>query len=350
MYEKLTPEEQFKKNFHRYLTPYKLGRPVLQGSGIPGTFDSQAVDIPFVFRHHGKFHMVYTGFDGRGYQSALAVSDDLLHWTHKGMILGRLENSDRWDRVGAGVTWLIKEKDSLFETPRLKKIDGKYWLVYHSYPGEGYEEGPAEIGLAWTQDEELLDWHRLDKPVFSWRDGEEWECGGLYKGCIVDGGDGWNYLLYNAKNAIPRWNEQMGVARSRDLFHWERMLKHPAIPVSADGWDSRFVSAPTIVRDGDLWLDFFFGYDGMKYKHAMQGLAYSSDLIHWTKHPDPILQNGAPGELDANHAHKASLFYWDGTLYHFYCATRSYQPGDPAEALGEFRTITVAASKPFLNK
>lgn len=44
--------------------------------------------------------MLYTGLDGKGYQSALAVSDDLLHWQHKGIILKRRENTDRWDRMG----------------------------------------------------------------------------------------------------------------------------------------------------------------------------------------------------------------------------------------------------------
>ena len=35
------------------------------------------MDIPFDFFHEGKYYMVYTGFDGIGYQSALAQSDDL---------------------------------------------------------------------------------------------------------------------------------------------------------------------------------------------------------------------------------------------------------------------------------
>ena len=29
-----------------FLTPYKLGKPVLTGSGRPGTFDEKAVDVP----------------------------------------------------------------------------------------------------------------------------------------------------------------------------------------------------------------------------------------------------------------------------------------------------------------
>ena len=71
--------------------------------------------------------MLYTGFDGQGYQSALAVSDDLIHWTHKGVILKRDLDSGRWDRVGGAATWMIKESDGLEDLPRLRKVDGKYW-------------------------------------------------------------------------------------------------------------------------------------------------------------------------------------------------------------------------------
>ena len=85
------------ERIQKYLTPYKYTRPVLTGSGIKGAFDEQAVDIPFVFWHDGLYHMRYTGFDGTGYQSALAVSDDLLNWKHKGMVLTRDLDSGRWD-------------------------------------------------------------------------------------------------------------------------------------------------------------------------------------------------------------------------------------------------------------
>jgi predicted GH43/DUF377 family glycosyl hydrolase len=77
-----------------YAAPYKYGRAVLEGSGVEGMFDSLAVDVPFVFRHQNKYFMLYTGFDGTGYQSALATSDDLLNWKHYGMVLERLNKQD----------------------------------------------------------------------------------------------------------------------------------------------------------------------------------------------------------------------------------------------------------------
>lgn len=331
-----------------YLTPFKYPEPVLQGSGKQGAFDSRGVDIPFVFEHMGEYHMLYTGFDGQGYQSALAVSRDLLHWTHKGVILRRNLTSGRWDCNGGAATWLIKESDALRTMPRLRKIDGRYYMLYHSYPGSGYEEGPAEIGLAWTEDPTLLHWNFLDRPVFSWRDGADWEAGGLYKGAVIRHDGKW-YLFYNAKNRAEHWIEQTGAAVSDDLIHWTRLSEEPLLPVTPGAWDATFASDPCVVRDGDLWLNFYYGIgeacaDGDY--HAQDGLALSRDMLHWEKVRGPIVPYGPPGAADSGHAHKASVFWKDGTLYHFYCGTRPWRQEDPTELYGECRTICVAASRP----
>lgn len=329
------------KIVQKYVTPYKWEKPVLTGSGLSGAFDEKAVDIPFVFWHRGQYHMMYTGFDGISYQSALAVSDDLIHWSFKGMVTERRSDSSRWDRTGAAGTWLIKESDNLQDMPKLRKIDGKYWMVYHSYPQTGYEEGPAELGLAWTEDEELLDWNFPEQPFFSWKDGADWERGGLYKACIVQKDGRW-HLFYNAKNQESKWIEQTGLAVSEDLVHWERIGREPVLKAEPGTWDWRFVSDPCILRDGDLWLDFYFGFDG---DHAREGLAVSKDLIHWEKVERPILECGPEYSYDSRHAHKASVFMAEGTLYHFYCGVRPWQEGDPTSVYDEFRTIMAASSR-----
>lgn len=135
----------------KYLTPYRYEKPVLHGSGMLGAFDEKAVDIPFVFWHQNKYYMLYTGFDGKGYQSALATSDDLLHWEHKGVILKRNLDSDRWDRIGGAATWMIKESDDFNQMSRLENGYGvrnvieriklnygeKYGVIFESSPGKG---------------------------------------------------------------------------------------------------------------------------------------------------------------------------------------------------------------------
>jgi len=64
--------------------------------------------------------------------------------------------------------------------------------------------------------------------------------------------------------------------------------------------------------------------------------------------PEPVLRAGGSGELDEIHAHKASMVFHDGVLYHFSCAVRRSRDGDPTRALsGDFRCITVATSRPL---
>ena len=73
-----------------YRAPYKLGLPIIAPSGTPGAFDQLAVDHPRLFVHDGRFYLSYLGYDGISYQTALAVSDDLLHWERVGMVFDAL--------------------------------------------------------------------------------------------------------------------------------------------------------------------------------------------------------------------------------------------------------------------
>lgn len=326
-----------------YLTPYKLNKPILSPSGTPGRFDECAVDAPHLFWHNNRYYLMYVGFDGKGYQTALATSTNLIDWTFEGLILRRGEPG-RWDSVGAAGSSILRESYGLDDRPRLKKHQGKYWMIYHAYPADGYEAGPAEMGLAWCEDENLLDWHRLDQPVLSWRNGGEWEKGGLYKAWLMEH-DGLFYLFYNAKDKDePGWVEQTGMATSTDLMHWQRCERNPVLQVSAGRWDSKFVSDPIVLQDRDNWVMFYFGFDG---RHAQEGIAFSHDLIHWEKHREPILTVGTGSELDTIHAHKPAVVRHNGALYHIYCAVRPWQPGDAANNGGEFRCLTVACSKPL---
>lgn len=330
----------------RYISEYKYGRPVIVPSGKEDHFDRFGVDCPTLFRHNGKVYLMHIGFDGDRYQTALCVAEDetLLKWRSLGVILSGGKEGN-WDQVGRAGTCILCDNE-MFGSREIMKINGKYWLFYHSYPQKGYETGPAEIGLAWTEDEELLDWHCLEEPVYSWRDGEDWEHGGLYK-CYVILHEGQYYMYYNAKNITEgHWFEQTGAAVSDDMLHWSRVPGNPCVPVGKGTWDEDFASDPVVMRDGErnLWVMYYFGFDR---KHAQEGIAFSEDLIHWEKHPDPILKAGAAGEIDCTHAHKPGVLWHNGALYHFYCACRPTVGEEKKLLGGEYRTISVARSVPW---
>ena len=330
----------------QYETNNKYGREVLKASGVAGTYDEKAVDCPFVFWHNDKYYMMHVGFDGVGYQTGMAVSHDLLHWEKEAVIFRRGEQNG-WDKGGIAGMWILKEND-LHKKPSLKKYNGKYWMIYHSYPEKGYEAGPAEIGLAYTDDESLHSWTRISQPILSWKQGNLWEKHGLYKGCLVEQ-EGKFYLFYNAKDSENwKWHEQIGMAVSDDLLNWERVGSDPVIRNTAGAWDSYFCADPCVVKDGDNWVMFYYGYDGI---HAQEGIAFSKDLLHWEKGLVPLLHHGQSGDIDEMHAHKPSVIEKDGVLYHFYCAVRNARETDlaknedPTAVQGskkEYRCITVA--------
>lgn len=337
-------------NLAKYKNDVKYGTEVMGPSGVPGAYDEMAVDCPFVFYHNNQYYMMHVGFDGKGYQTGLAVSRDLLHWEKESIIFKRGEQ-EGWDKGGVAGMWILKEND-LFKKPSLKKVDGKYWMIYHSYPDEGYEAGPAQIGLAYTEDESLHHWTRLDKPILSWKDGDDWERAGLYKGCLIED-RGKYYMFYNAKDSeVWKWHEQIGMAVSDDMLEWKRVSGQPVICNTKPGWDSYFCADPCVVKDGGLWLMYYYGYDG---EHAQEGIAFSEDLYRWEKVDTPILKHGNAGEIDELHAHKPCVIEKDGTLYHFYCAVRESREKDKAvnidptqeegEEKTEYRCISVATKR-----
>ena len=328
------------------ITPFKLQKPVLEGSGIEGMFDSRAVDCCYPFRHHDKFYMTYIGFDGVGYQTGMAISEDLVHWEPQGIILKRGSNL-AWDQVGMAATWILRDND-LYGEQTLKKVNGKYWMFYHAYPREGYEAGGAEIGVAYTDDESLMSWTFVGNPVLSYRDGDPWERGGLYKCCVLEH-EGKYFMYYNAKNGDGEggWLEQTGMATSTDMLHWHRYHGNPVLPVTRGAWDETFASDPWVAYDSreKQWVMFYYGYNG---KQAMDGIAVSKDLYNWRKFPAPILTTGAGKDIDTRYAHKPGIFYHNNMLYHFYCACRPYREGDRAKNFSdEYRCISVARSHPW---
>jgi predicted GH43/DUF377 family glycosyl hydrolase len=318
-------------------TPQKTGRLLLQASYQNGQFDSHAVDCPFPFCLAGAYYMTFVGFDGAGYRTGLARSTDLFHWEKQGLILDR-GPAGSLTQYNAAMTCILRDNE-LFGPGTLKRVNDCFLGTYHAYPAPGYEEGPACIGLCYSRD--LLHWE-LTPPVLRSEEGAEWERGGLYKSWLVEH-NGTYYLFYNAKNQTHwPWHEQTGVACSTDLEHW---VRHPLSPVLRNGpagaLDDTFASDPVVLRHNGHWLMFYFGLcsDG----HARDSVACSDDLLNWTKSGQALIDIGAPGSIDAQHAHKPGMISKDGRLYHFYCAVSP----NPARTIGEIewselRGITVA--------
>ena len=312
----------------RVATPLREDRLVIRPSFTPGAFDSHAVDCPFVFSIDGRQGMTYVGWDGVGYQTALAWNDGG-EWSAGEVVFPR-DPSDPLRRYNAALTSIARDNE-LASAGELRSIGGWYYGTFHAYPGAGYETGPASVGFVRSRD--LRSWERVGG-VLSPTDADAgaWERGGLYKSWLMEH-DGLFYVFYNAKNiddygsvvVPPPWIEQTGLAVSRDLVTWERVSSNPVLSAGAPGaFDERFASDPCVLRDGDTWVMFYFGLatDG----HAREGYATSRDLVNWTKSDQVLLDVGAAGSIDSLHTHKPAVITWDGRLEHYYTAVALQEP------------------------
>ena len=317
----------------RYRTPYKYGRLVLAASKEPGAFDDRTVDCPFLFHHDGRFYMTYIGWDGTGYQTGLASSSDLIAWTKEGCILPR-DPASAVTRYNIAMNWIVRE-NQLRSAGELKKVRGRFLGVYHAYPSPGLEEGPAVIGLCWSDD--LMHWE-VESPWLRPEGGADWEAGGLYKPCLVEH-QGTYFLFYNAKTKGGGWHEQTGVATSTDLKNWQRYSGNPIIPNGPAGsWDERFASDPCVLLDGKRWVFYYYSLD--KAGKARDLLALGEEPFHPRKVAEILIDVGPPGSVDSTYAHKPGVVFHSGVLYHFYCAVSGKWPD-------EVRGISVARSKPW---
>lgn len=322
-------------------TPKKQGRLVIAPSYRQGTFDSHAVDCPFPFRHDGSYWMTYIGWDGIGYQTGLASSDDLIHWKKRGLLLGR-GPAGSVTEYNIALTCILRDQ-ALFGPGTLKQVDGRFVGTYHAYPRPGYETGPAVIGLCFSPD--LRSWD-VQPPVLEPDPSCPWEAGGLYKSWLMES-DGTFYLFYNAKNRTEGsapWTEQIGFATSTDLRHWTR---HPANPVlkvgPAGAFDDRFVSDPVVLQHEDTWVMFYYALcsDG----HARESVAFSADLLDWHKSGEILIDVGPEGSVDSRYAHKPGIIARDDVLYHFYCAVAPAQDSQQGQIVhDEVRGISLAMS------
>jgi len=90
-----------------------------------------------------------------------------------------------------------------------------------------------------------------------------------------------------------------------------------------------------------VWALYYYGLaaDG----HARDLLALGRDPLHFTKVPQIMVDVGPSGSIDEDYAHKPSLIFSHGALYHFYCCVSGKWPHDT-------RAITAARSRPWTEK
>ena len=346
------PTDVMNRIYNEVRTPYKYGLVVAP------TDNYHKIDCPTVFREGDKWLMTYVvyngkdGLDGRGYETWLAESDDLLHWTTKGRLLSY--KADGWDMNQRGgfpalIDWTWGGN---YNIGKYKK---NYWMTYIGGHGTGYEavREPLNIGLAWTNTDvtKAHEWQSSDKPLLSINDKDVqwWEKLTEYKSTIYDDPQktlGKRFVMfYNAGGINPANNlkaERIGIALSNDLKKWKRYDGNPVFANEAQGiitGDAQIVcmDSPLTPHLSPLYVMFYFkAYDPSRKYAAFNTFAVSRDLINWQRwEGSDLITPSKP--YDELFAHKSYVVKHDGVVYHFYCAVNNDQQ----------RGIAVATSVPM---
>lgn len=319
--------------YEKVKTPYKYGLVV-----VPEV-KNKMVDSPSVFRHGDLWYMIYIVFDGKGYETMLATSADLLFWETKGKILSFTENT--WD-ANQKAGYVALQDYEWGGSYTINKFDNKYWMSYLGGATEGYEAGMLGIGVANTADiTQAVEWNRPEHPVMLPTDPDArwYETETIYKSSVINDKNktlGYPFVMfYNAKNKGEETPgqaraERIALAVSEDMVTWNRYRDEPVIDhgsgISGDAY---------ITKMDDLWVMFYFGA-GWRPK-AFDRFACSYDLVNWTLWAGEDLIT--PSEsYDMQYAHKPCVINYNGIVYHFYCAV-SRDNGE------EQRTIALATSK-----
>ncbi|WP_420151792.1 glycosylase [Spirosoma sp.] len=312
-------DAQMQRIYDEIKTPHKYGLVMTPAD------NSKKMDCPTVFRKNNQWYMTYLIYDGRGYETWLAKSKDLLNWDTLGRILS-FSDSTQWDaNQKAGYNALQNyEWAGSYE---LEKFQNKYWLSYIGGPAKGYEAGDLSIGIASTSKDPTQphEWQRHSKPVLTAEDADTrwWENRKLFKSTIIHDPKkltGYPFVMYYNANGdttgVPktRWFERIGMAVSDDMLNWKRFQKEPVMMHPAG-----ITGDAVIQKIGDLYVMFYFGAFWQDREGAFNRFAVSSDLVNWTDWTGANLIE--PSETyDDLYAHKSFVLKHKGVVYHFYCA------------------------------
>ncbi len=300
------------------------------------------MDCPTIFRKGKYWYMTYLIYGGRGYETWLAKSKDLLNWENLGRQMSFSETTAWDENQKAGYNALTDTKWG--GSYKLSTYKGQYWMSYFGGKEKGYEVEPLSIGMAYTNKNptRVHEWSRLPKPVLTSADADVrwWENRNkLFKSTVIEDKErltGHQFVMYyNAvgdslvNNKKTRWYERIGMAVSDDMYNWQRYLKDPVVhhPVGITG-------DGVLQKIDNTWVMFYFGAFWEDRKGAFNRFAASNDLVNWTDWTGNNLIESTE-VYDELYAHKSFVLKHQGIVYHFYCAVNKKDE----------RGIAVATSK-----
>jgi predicted GH43/DUF377 family glycosyl hydrolase len=170
--------------------------------------------------------------------------------------------------------------------PSVVMHDGNIVMLYRAQDANG----TSRLGYASSTDG--IHFTRRPEPVLSPE--ADYERGGGVEDPRLVKIDNTFYLTYTAYN---KKDAQLALAVSKDLVHWDR--KGVILPAYKGRWNVGWTKAGAILPeriDGKYWM-YYLGT--APDKTDQMGVAYSTDLLHWTDALDTPILPRRPGRWDS---------------------------------------------------
>ena len=253
------------KRGYKYVTRPKIGlawsddlhiwekdpqSPILGGSGIPGSPDSEGTTGPFLWFENGTYYLFYFGVTARGYEGGkktmnLATSTDLIHWK-------RYEGNPIIAPAGEG--W---RRDAIWH-PNVVKGGETYYLFFNA---SGVVNGLVEEFIGYATSKDLFQWTVDDAHspllVGSARPGA-WDASGRAGDpSVYKVGDTW----YMAWYSWDRKNSADGLAWTTEEefpLGWRVYERNPVLQIGEPGsYDALHAGKPFIFRTESNHYHFY---------------------------------------------------------------------------------------------
>ncbi|HEX9839266.1 MAG TPA: hypothetical protein VGA72_07975, partial [Anaerolineales bacterium] len=267
----------------------------------------------------GLFHMFVNGINGFPVPVGVgyAISPDGYHWM-------RQVNEPVLNAEALSSSNLLGS--NLFVTSALVEEDGTWVLYFYTMSGSTFN-GPGDIGRA-TAPASTGPWTIDPAPMLSPGPSGSWDEVQVSAPNVLKTDNAY-VMYYDARG--NETTSMIGMATSSDGVHWEKYNNpatsdpafaesDPVLKVSNDGWDSKRVIDPNVIKTSNGWEMIYLATSGSGKFSAGEfsfGAAISPDGIEWTKSDlNPVLSN--KDHLQWSQAFLATLLYVEETYFLYF--------------------------------
>lgn len=196
----------------------------------------------------GKVNL-YSVFDGQ-WHTALAVTDDFVHWRKEGIVL----------RAEPG-SYIAANGSALLDR-------GQYWYWY--------ETGTKDrLRIALARSADARSWRKEASPVLDTGPAGSWDERAVADPYVLRAGGAF-YMYYLGQDRAVR--QRIGVARSTDGVRWEKLRSNPVLEMDSD--EAGIGEPAAWPYQGFYWMLYTVrDFNENRYLR----LARSTDGVHWTR-------------------------------------------------------------------